>query len=95
MGRLRQSGAIESSDVSPLWIKQTTGDDGRITALSRLGEDDQQPVAPYARVTDGGLDSDGTAPQSTSKISESGNQETTRLRFRAGQTTPHATEALD
>ena len=32
-GRLRQSGAIGSSDVSPPWIKQTTGDDGRITAL--------------------------------------------------------------
>ena len=86
---------MESSDVSPPWIKQTTGDDGRITALSRQGEDDQQPVAPHARVTDGGLDSDWTTHQSTCKTSGAADYGTARLRIRAGQTTPNATEALE
>ena len=61
----------------------------------RLGEDDQQPVAPHARVTDGGLDSDWTTHQSTCKTSGAADYGTARLRIRAGQTTPNATEALE
>ena len=87
--------ARKSRTSARLWTRGTASGDQQITALSKLEEDDQQPVAPHACVTDGGLNSDWTTYQSTSKTSESGNQGTTRLRVGTGQTTPNSTEALD